>query len=236
MVWGIFAGCVRDFAFINPVFSHQSGKLEYSFVALLVWVAQSAGVLPHWSQRARFCIAADPEWLLIPIDLMFRSSSTFVSSNLYSIKLPLAIKHCNAVGLFSYCSCNFKTLCFHIFRDNYPKSRMPRAQSYPDNHQEFSGRQNWLATMAFPGTSSCKQLKGKFILRGVTLHKLVMVAEGIATKCNPNRHSERCNETYLVKFFFWSMCVTPVLLCLVGRTSAAGKKTTDAVPTGTQVG
>ncbi|XP_019409250.1 PREDICTED: mitogen-activated protein kinase kinase kinase 2-like isoform X1 [Crocodylus porosus] len=24
--------------------------------------------------------------------------------------------------------------------DSYPKSRMPRAQSYPDNHQEFSGR------------------------------------------------------------------------------------------------
>ncbi|KFP98397.1 Mitogen-activated protein kinase kinase kinase 2, partial [Haliaeetus albicilla] len=29
-------------------------------------------------------------------------------------------------------------VCFYTSRDNYPKSRMPRAQSYPDNHQEFS--------------------------------------------------------------------------------------------------
>ena len=28
---------------------------------------------------------------------------------------------------------------FLLFRESYPKSRMPRAQSYPDNHQEFSG-------------------------------------------------------------------------------------------------
>uniref|UniRef100_A0A2D4N7N8 Protein kinase domain-containing protein n=1 Tax=Micrurus spixii TaxID=129469 RepID=A0A2D4N7N8_9SAUR len=27
---------------------------------------------------------------------------------------------------------------FCVSRENYPKSRMPRAQSYPDNHQEFS--------------------------------------------------------------------------------------------------
>uniref|UniRef100_H0UZM2 mitogen-activated protein kinase kinase kinase n=1 Tax=Cavia porcellus TaxID=10141 RepID=H0UZM2_CAVPO len=37
--------------------------------------------------------------------------------------------------------------------ESYPKSRMPRAQSYPDNHQDFSGRKTFPRARRTQGTS-----------------------------------------------------------------------------------
>lgn len=71
---------------------------------------------------------------------------------------------------------------------------MPRAQSYPDNHQEFSGKQKSLNILSRIIILANKGLEGKFTLRTIVLYKLNMVGENKVTKSNPNTQGKIYGE------------------------------------------